>query len=112
MNKIILELDIQDLPVLSVSENSTLDINLGGIDYQVKLHSIESKPKHSATTSSWHPVSYHNFILEHETVITFKGYAIDKKAKELSEAREDVRKKQQEFKDAQRKLSELMGNTN
>ena len=35
---------------------------------------------------------------------------VNTKLMEVNQAKEDLRKKQQEFKDAQRKLSELMGN--
>lgn len=41
---------------------------------------------------------------------TQERYSINTKLMEVNQAKEVVRKKQQEFKDAQRKLSELMGN--
>ncbi len=113
MNTIILELDVAEIPQVDLSEDGVININLLGVDYEVKLSHTSIRPSADfQVTYCPNPINYPDacrmFVDNRKLIL--KGYAVDKKAKELCEAKEFVRKKQQDFKDAQRKLSELMGN--
>lgn len=87
-----------------IIRNRNFDLQIFGVDYQVTVDSLLEKnsPTYRLESGDW--------SMNTNTELCIEGWGVDKKAKELSEAKEVVRKKQQEFKDAQRKLSELMGN--
>lgn len=102
MNSITLKLKIDgnlSIDARQIYEKGIFHMQLFGVDYQVSIDSMRK-----VTTPNYGMAGGAFWSGD----LTIEGWAVDKKAKELSEAKEVVRKKQQEFKDAQRKLSELM----
>jgi len=101
MNTLNLELyledDISEALHKYVSDEDVL-INFADKEWQVKLQAISvfSNVRGEFTDKSYR----------------VSGVVFNKSERDLRHAKAEVRRKQQEFKEAQRKLSELMDNTN
>lgn len=96
-------------PLTAFQTDKPLEVVINGVTWEFDLHRIACKSDVD---------EYHGAGLSVARVIRIKsgssyeidGYISNKTEKELRKAKEEVRIKQQEFKEAQRKLSELMDN--
>lgn len=112
MNKLIIEMNLNEaLPIIDLNNQGSMKVVFQETEYEFQLEtsSIVSSDYSQAYTSL-QDIHTRAIRIRGGDTLTLEGYAFNKKAKELSEAKSYVRKKQQEFKEAQRKLSELMGN--
>lgn len=106
MNTLNLELYLEDDISEALSKcqfKEPMLVNFAGQEWEVK---IEGACMHSTGRDDFHRFT------RSERSYTVSGTVSNKSAKLLRNAKAEVRKKQQEFKEAQRKLSELMDNTN
>lgn len=82
-------------------------VKIGEKEYEFTMQSVQHKIN-THEMDSWGSVACYRIRDYDDFQIT--GWLVDKNAEAVKIAKQDVRQKQQEFKDAQRKLSELMGN--
>ena len=108
MNKLNLSLWLEDNVNLSNTDfGKTVEFNFNGEIWEFELNSIAVETKTDDHFSWLNSRTVRSVI---GSTYNIDGVVRNKSKKLLKEAKEEVRKRQKEFKDAQRKLSELMGN--
>jgi len=101
-----ISLNLDFIPNLVAIDDKVI-VKIGESEYEFTMQSVQYRHT-SHEVEDWHNGTRHRIKGYDDFDIT--GWLIDKNAQELKIAKQDVRQKQQEFKEAQRKLSELMGN--
>lgn len=100
-----ISLNLDFMPDLTATKDKVL-IKIGEKEYEFTMQSISVKSNSTELDGYWHT---ERFRIRGYDDFDITGWLVDKNAEAVKIAKQDVRQKQQEFKEAQRKLSELMG---